>query len=84
MYYVYILKSSKHKSLYIGYTSDLRRRLQQHNSSGKKYTSVRGTWELIYYEAYKEKIDAMERERKLKNYGSSLGHLKQRMKKSLE
>ncbi len=31
MFYVYILQSNKNKELYIGYTSDLRKRIKEHN-----------------------------------------------------
>lgn len=49
MYYVYLLKSLKRNWVYIGYTSDLRKRLKEHyageNISTKRYLPVR----LIYY-----------------------------------
>ncbi|MBI4054407.1 MAG: GIY-YIG nuclease family protein [Candidatus Doudnabacteria bacterium] len=83
MYYVYILKSVNHRSLYVGYTNDLRRRLKEHNEKRSKYTSLMGTWQLVYYEAYKSKRDAMKREQSLKQYGSSLGHLRRRISGSL-
>jgi len=73
MYYVYILKN-KNQKLYIGYTTDLRRRLKEH----KKKTNI----ELIYYEAYKAKKDAIIREKQLKKYKSAWGHLKRRIKNS--
>jgi len=38
----------------------------------------------IYYEAYTSKLDARERERKLKHYGQSRNHLKNRIKRSLD
>ena len=72
MYYVYLLKNKKNR-IYIGYSSDLRRRLKEH---GK-------TWKLIYYEAYLARKDAVLRERKLKDYGNSLSHLKKRLSSSL-
>lgn len=82
-HYVYILRSEKTKWLYIGYTSDLIRRLNEHNSgksfSTKKYLPV---W-LIYYEAYFSKLDAVMREKRLKNYGSCLQKLKERIENSL-
>jgi len=40
--------------------------------------------ELIYYEAYKNKLDAQERERKLKQRGQSVKRLKERIQNSLE
>ena len=69
MFYVYFLKKPKFKYIYIGFTGDLQRRMQQHKQDKPDY-------KLIYYEAYFSKKDARERERQLKKYGSSLGHLK--------
>ena len=84
MYYVYILRSLKFENkIYIGYTSDLKKRLKEHNS-GKNYTTRRILpVELVYYEAFRAKIDAQNRERKLKHYGNALGHLKRRILNSL-
>ena len=83
MYYVYILRSPTTKFLYVGYSTDLDRRLKEHNSNRSTFTSHKGPWELIYYEAYLNQEDAQERERMLKNYGSTLGHLKKRLSKTL-
>ena len=67
MYYVYILENTKEKTLYIGYTSDLRRRVANHNSGkGGKTTKRKAGWSLIYYEAYLNKQDALGREKFLK------------------
>ncbi len=83
-YYVYILKSKQHNWLYIGCTSDLVKRLIEHNS-GKSFTTKKYLpLELVYYEAYLSKIDAFEREKKLKYFGSSVAKLKKRIKNSLE
>ena len=51
MYYVYVLKN-KEKGIYTGYTSDLKKRIAQHNANHKGYTG-KGDWECVYYEAYK-------------------------------
>ncbi len=83
MHYVYLLKSLKTGSLYIGVTSDLKRRLQEHNRCSDCFTKSGQPWQLVYYEAYKDKADAYKRERRLKNYGSSLAHLKKRLVFSL-
>lgn len=66
MHYVYILQSVKDKTLYKGWTSDLRRRIQEHNSGKGFYTSQHIPFKLIYYEAYLLKVDAEARERYLK------------------
>ena len=83
MYFVYILKNQINSLVYIGFTKDLRKRLKEHQQGRSKYVGHRGKWELIYYEAYKSMKDAIVREKMLKNYGSSLGHLKKRIKFSL-
>ena len=66
MQYVYILRSSSDKHLYVGCTSDLRKRIKLHNSSKVKSTKKRLPLTLIYYEAYHNKDDAYEREKFLK------------------
>jgi putative endonuclease len=67
MYYTYILESQKDGGWYIGFTSDLKRRLQDHNSGQSKSTKSRVHFKLIYYEAYIDKRDAEGRERFLKS-----------------
>lgn len=69
-YYVYILQSKKNNSLYIGYTSDLKKRLQEHNSGESKATKPFRPYNLIFYEAFLNRIDAKNREKYLKGgYG---------------
>jgi len=83
MHYVYLLKDPNSEWIYIGYTSNLRRRLKEHKE-GKTHTTRRfSSIELVYYEAYKSAEDAKEREKKLKQYGNSLGILKKRISRSL-
>ena len=65
MFYVYLLENVD-GGWYIGYTGDLRRRIAEHRS-GQNPTTSRGTYRLIYYEAYLEKMDAIGRERFLKS-----------------
>ncbi len=67
MYYVYILQSLKKSDwLYKGSTSDIRRRLEEHNS-GKTFSTAPYTpLKLIYYEAYQLRVDAEAREKYLK------------------
>ena len=43
MYYVYIIKSIMHSDqIYVGYTTDLKKRLETHNSGGSVYTATAG------------------------------------------
>ncbi len=67
MFYVYILQSTVDGSLYIGYTTDYRRRLKEHNSGKSKATRPFRPWKLIYYEAFLNKKDAKAREKYLKS-----------------
>jgi putative endonuclease len=67
MHYVYVLRSLTDDGLYIGYSANLRRRLEQHSQGNSLATSYRGPWKLIYYEAYLEQADAIGRERYLKS-----------------
>ncbi len=76
MYYVYVLRNEENQELYYGYTNNLERRTTGH----KKNTE----WKLIYYEAYLSENDAREREQKLKQYGQSRTHLKNRFKESFK
>ena len=82
-HYVYILRSQKTKRLYIGYTSDLKKRLAEHNSGKSLYTKRYRPWKPIYYEAFLSEEDAREREHKLKYFGQTLTTLKRRLKRSL-
>ena len=69
-YYVYILQSRKDNSLYIGYTSDLRKRFKEHNDGKSLATRPFRPYKLIFYEAFLNKIDAKHREEYLKGgYG---------------
>ena len=83
MYYLYVLKGRMQRQLYIGFTSDLRKRLTQHARKESPYTSKSDGWQLVYYEAYKDREDARERERLLKSYGSAYSHLKKRITRSI-
>ena len=76
MYYVYLLRNKNTQELYFGYTNDLERRIKEHSNENK--------WKLIYYESYLSELDARERERKLKYYGQTRTHLKNRLKNSLK
>lgn len=68
MYYVYALKSKRNGDLYIGFTSDLRKRFSQHNSGKTRSTKANRPWSLVYYESYLVKADATKREKQLKNH----------------
>lgn len=65
-YYVYILKSFTSGKLYKGSTTDLRRRLQEHNIGKVRSTKHDKPWRLIYYEAFLNKTAARREELFLK------------------
>jgi putative endonuclease len=80
MYYLYVLKSKRDDELYFGYTSDLRKRLTQHNSRLVEATRTRRPFVLVYYEAYLSKDDAKHREFSIKLRGNAYLQLKRRIK----
>ena len=82
MYYVYVLRSNKNGRLYTGYTSDLQKRLTEHRQGKSQYTTHRGPYELIYYEACMNTNDAHAREKYLKT-GMGKRYLKNRVKRFL-
>jgi len=70
MYYVYVIRSQKDKHFYVGFTSDLNRRLKRHNDGLVESTRPRKPFDLVYYEACVNKQDAIRREKYLKStYG---------------
>jgi putative endonuclease len=83
VYYVYVLKSSKDKKIYTGYSSDLKRRILEHKSGLVKSTRNRRPIKLIYYEAFLSEKDAKNREKYLKSGGKAKISLKLQIKNSL-
>ena len=65
-YFVYIIKSLKDNSFYIGSTNDLDRRLSEHNQGLSKYTSAKTPWDLVYSESFGDVTAARKREYFLK------------------
>lgn len=66
MYYVYILKCCD-ETLYCGYTNDVKKRFETHQSGkGAKYTRGRLPLELVYSEEFETKSAAMKRECEIK------------------
>ncbi|MBT8327646.1 MAG: GIY-YIG nuclease family protein [Bacteroidia bacterium] len=68
--FVYILKSEKNESLYIGITEDIEKRLQRHNSGYVSSTKSKIPWKLLYSVSYQNRSEAFKVERKLKNLKS--------------
>lgn len=66
MHYIYIVECSD-GTLYTGYTNNIEKRLQAHNSNnGAKYTRGRTPVSLKYFEEFDNKSDAMKREAQIK------------------
>lgn len=81
-FYVYLLLSLKSNKWYTGYTSDLRKRFNEHQNNMSNYTKGRGPFRLIYYEACIDQSDAKARETYLKS-GMGRRYLKNRLKRFL-
>lgn len=66
---VYILSSKRNGTLYIGVTSDLPKRLQQHlEGQGSLFVKRYGVTRLVYFEEYPLYADAIRRETNLKRW----------------
>ena len=65
-HFVYILRSQKDASYYIGHTQDLDSRVERHNQGRVKYTKGKRPWELVYFEKYPDRSSAMAREAEIK------------------
>ena len=83
MYYVYVLHSKKDNKLYTGCTANLRKRIEMHNSGKIFSTKLRLPLDLIYYEAYKIRKDAFQREIYLKT-GWGRNYIKRVLKNYLQ
>ncbi len=66
MFYVYLLRSKLTGRIYTGYTTDLKRRVKEHFNQEVHSTLRMKDLELIFYEAFEDKRDAIERENYLK------------------
>lgn len=70
MFYLYILQSRKDKSYYIGTTSNLTNRVNEHNFGNTNYTKLKRPWILLYSEKYPTRGLAVLREKQLKRLKS--------------
>lgn len=69
MYFVYLLECAD-KSIYTGITTDINRRLREHQTgkSGAKYTRARGAMKILYTEKHKNRSAAARREAEIKGW----------------
>ena len=79
MHFVYVLESSKDKNFYVGYSKELKQRVEKHNRGLVPATKQRQPLRLVYYEACLSKNDAIRREKYLKT-GWGKRFIKNRLK----
>ncbi|MBI5401421.1 GIY-YIG nuclease family protein [Candidatus Wolfebacteria bacterium] len=65
-FYTYVLESLKDKKLYIGWTNNLKERIEDHNKGLVKSTKERRPLQLKYFEGCKDKDKAIKREKYFK------------------
>ncbi|MHC4676771.1 MAG: GIY-YIG nuclease family protein [Planctomycetota bacterium] len=66
-HYVYVLRSQNDRKFYVGYTKNLEKRLEEHNSGRVRSTKERRPMKLIYWEGCINQQDATRREKYLKS-----------------
>ncbi len=68
-YYVYLLASRKHGTLYVGVTNDLARRVREHKEGlHPGFTSRHGVTRLVYFEIFDDLVSAITREKQIKKW----------------
>jgi putative endonuclease len=82
MFYTYVLQGAKDMKFYVGFTKNLKLRIEQHNKGLVESTQDRRPLNLIYYEACLNETDAVKRERYLKTYLGKM-FLRKRLKSYL-
>ena len=69
VYTVYILASGRYGTLYIGVTSNLRTRLEQHRAGhGSEFVKKYAVYRLVHVEEFSSPQEAIQREKQLKNW----------------
>ena len=78
-YYIYVLRSDVDKKFYVGYTNNLKNRLEQHENGNVMSTKSRRPLKLVYFEGCLNQQDATHREKYLKtSWGKR--YIKERLK----
>jgi putative endonuclease len=83
MYYVYVLISQIDKKLYVGYTTNIQKRISEHKSGKVRSTKFRRPLKIIYCEIYTNEKEAKRREVYLKG-GNGRKQLKQQIPTTLK
>jgi len=68
MHYVYYLKSLENNDLYVGSTENVGNRVRLHNESKVRSTKAYTPWQLLGFEVYNSRSEAVRRERFLKSH----------------
>jgi len=82
-FHVYLLRSKLDNSFYIGFAENLKERMEKHNQGMVQSTRNIRPMELIYFESYKSKKDALIREKRLKQFAKGFSSLRSRLSNSL-
>jgi putative endonuclease len=69
MYYVYVLQSLKDQRTYVGYSDNVERRIEEHNSGRSKATKHRRPFKLLFIEKFRTAAEAKQREKYWKSGG---------------
>ncbi|MEJ2048598.1 MAG: GIY-YIG nuclease family protein [Calditrichota bacterium] len=67
MWYIYLIYSEKLDRYYVGYTDNLSWRLERHNLGWGRFTKGGIPWDLVCFEKYHTKQEALKREREIKS-----------------
>ncbi|MBW6498964.1 MAG: GIY-YIG nuclease family protein [Bacteroidales bacterium] len=70
-YTVYILESVQSGHFYKGYTSDIEKRLWEHNNGLSRYTRNKGPWKLVFEKKFENKSEALLFEKRIKRFNSN-------------
>jgi len=74
-FFVYIIQSQMDGTFYKGFTTNIERRLEEHNSGESRYTAKKMPWDLVYLQKMTSKKEALIREKQIKHFNSN--YLKQ-------
>ena len=80
--YVYVIKSINFDYTYVGQTKDIKTRLEEHNRGKTRSNKRFRPFELVYFERFETRSEAVKRERYLKS-GSGREYLKEKLKDAL-
>lgn len=76
MFYVYVLQSLTTEMYYVGFTSNLNRRIIEHNKGKNISTRNKGPYRVIYTEEFDDRLAAIKKERLIKSYKGGLAFKK--------